>query len=57
MHSVSPPTSSFEVGARAMLDGLSAQVERWRPDLLVHESFEFARRCSPPPSPGCATCR
>jgi hypothetical protein len=36
------PHLFVEVGARAMLDGLSAQVERWRPDLLVHESFEFA---------------
>jgi UDP:flavonoid glycosyltransferase YjiC (YdhE family) len=36
------PHLFVEVGAGAMLDGLAAQVESWRPDLVVHETFEFA---------------
>ena len=36
------PHLFVEVGARAMLDGLAAHVERWRPDLLVHETYELA---------------
>jgi hypothetical protein len=36
------PHLFVEVGARAMVGALRAHVERWRPDLLVHESCEFA---------------
>jgi UDP:flavonoid glycosyltransferase YjiC (YdhE family) len=36
------PHLFVEVGAGGMVGGLAAQVERWRPDLLIHESFEFA---------------
>ncbi|MGH7746772.1 MAG: glycosyltransferase, partial [Candidatus Dormibacteria bacterium] len=36
------PHLFVDVGARAMLDGLAAQVERWRPDLLVYETYELA---------------
>jgi len=31
-----------EVGAAAMLDGVVAAVERWRPDVVVRETYEFA---------------
>jgi UDP:flavonoid glycosyltransferase YjiC (YdhE family) len=36
------PHLFVEVAAEAMAAGLAAQVERWRPDLIVHESLEFA---------------
>ena len=36
------PHLFVEVGARAMVEGLAAHVERWRPALIVHESYEFA---------------
>lgn len=36
------PHLFVEVGARAMVDGLAAHVARWRPDLIVHETYEFA---------------
>ncbi|HEX6493058.1 MAG TPA: glycosyltransferase [Candidatus Dormibacteraeota bacterium] len=36
------PHLFVEVGARAMVDDLAAHVDRWRPDLVVHESYEFA---------------
>ena len=36
------PHLFVEVGAHAMVGALRAHVDRWRPDLLVHESYEFA---------------
>jgi UDP:flavonoid glycosyltransferase YjiC (YdhE family) len=36
------PHLFVEVGARAMVDGLAGHVDRWRPDLIVHETYEFA---------------
>jgi UDP:flavonoid glycosyltransferase YjiC (YdhE family) len=36
------PRLFAEVGAEAMLEAVVAAVERWQPDLLVHETFEFA---------------
>ena len=36
------PHLFVEVGARAMVDDLAAHLERWRPDLVVHETYELA---------------